>query len=64
MKVRDETDTLKGERKVKLIDNLILNTAYNLAAIHSTGVFINGSAYTTLFNKLRVNEWFFRSVCA
>lgn len=55
MKVRDETDTLKGERKVKLIDNLILNTAYNLAADSLNWSFINGSAYTTLFNKLRVN---------
>ena len=41
MKVRDETDTLKGERKVKLIDNLILNTAYNLADSLNWS-FING----------------------
>jgi hypothetical protein len=55
MKVRDDRDTINQERKIKLIDNLILNGSYNLAADSLNWSYLNTSAYTTLFDKLRVN---------
>ncbi len=55
MKVTDTKDSTIDERKVKLIDNLILNSSYNLAADSLNWSLINMSAYTTLFDKLRVN---------
>ncbi len=55
MKVRDSKDTITGERKVKLIDNFIINSSYNIAADSLNWSLINASAYTTLFDKVRVN---------
>jgi hypothetical protein len=59
MKVRDKSDTVRGERNVKLIDRLTLGTSYNLAADRSKGQLpwapITLTANTTLFKKLQIN---------
>jgi lipopolysaccharide assembly outer membrane protein LptD (OstA) len=55
MKVRSAKDTVTGERKIKIIDNLNFNTSYNIFA-DSMGwspVSIGGS--TTLFEGMSIN---------
>jgi hypothetical protein len=55
MKIRDRKDTVRGERKVKLIDRLTLNTSYNLAADSLNWAPIGLTAQTTLFKKFSIN---------
>ncbi|MCL2028411.1 MAG: hypothetical protein FWG79_08005 [Bacteroidales bacterium] len=54
MKVRDRSDTVRGERKVKLIDRLQLSTWYNLAADSLNWGPISLTASTTLFRNLNL----------
>jgi len=55
MKVRSKKDTVSGEKKVMLIDNLSLSTSYDLARDSLRWSPLNISARTTLFKKLQVN---------
>lgn len=54
MKVRTPNDTTQQDKKVKLIDNLSMNTSYNLAADSLNWSPISISGRTTLFKKLSV----------
>jgi hypothetical protein len=54
MKVRAKNDTVTGVRKVKLFDNLSVNTAYDLARDSLRWSSLNVSARTTLFRNLSV----------
>lgn len=56
MKVRTESDSLGDTKKVKLIDNLNINTSYNIFADSLNLAPINFSGYTTVFNrKVKLN---------
>ena len=54
MKVRDRKDTVRGERKVKLVDRLSLSTSYNIAADSLNWAPISLTASTTLFGRLQI----------
>ncbi len=53
-KVRSKKDTITGTRKVKIFDNLSINTSYDIArdSLRWSGVYVSGR--TTLFNNLQV----------
>ena len=55
MKVRDESDTIKQERKVKIIESFSLSSNYNFLAdsLNLGNITMNGN--TTLFKKMRIN---------
>jgi lipopolysaccharide export system protein LptA len=56
MKVRDQSDKKKGERKIKIFDYLNIGTSYNMAAdsLRWSPISVNGA--TSLWNsKLKVN---------
>lgn len=55
MKVRDETDTVKQEKKVKIIESFSISSGYNFLAdsLKLSNISLNGN--TTLFKKMRVN---------
>ncbi|MCM1168523.1 MAG: hypothetical protein NC324_01155 [Bacteroides sp.] len=55
MKVRSKKDTVSGEKKIKLIDNLTVSTSYNMAADSLRWAPITISARTVLFQRLNVN---------
>ncbi|MDR1951409.1 MAG: hypothetical protein LBP96_04170, partial [Bacteroidales bacterium] len=55
MKVRDKKDTVRGERKIKLLDQLNLSTSYNLAADSLNWSAVSLTANTTLFKNLRIS---------
>ncbi|MCL2416366.1 MAG: hypothetical protein FWD02_00315 [Bacteroidales bacterium] len=55
MKVRDRSDTVRGERRVRLIDRLQISTSYNLAADSLNWAPINVSGSTRLFGNLSIN---------
>ena len=52
MKVKDETDTVKQERKVPLLEALNFSTSYNMLAEEFKWSDLNMSAKTTLFKTL------------
>jgi len=52
MKVRSRKDTISGEKKVMLIENLTITTAYDLARDSLRWSLINISGRTRLFKKL------------
>jgi hypothetical protein len=52
MKVRSRKDTISGEKKVMLIENLTITTAYDLARDSLRWSLINISGSTRLFKKL------------
>lgn len=52
MKVRSRKDTISGEKKVMLIENLTITTAYDLARDSLRWSLINISGGTRLFKKL------------
>lgn len=54
LKVRDKKDTIKGSKVVKIIENLSINSSYNLAADSLNFNDINISANTKLFDKVNV----------
>lgn len=56
MKVRTESDTISDYKKVKLLDNLKLNTSYNIFADSMNLAPIGLSGYTTMFDgKFKIN---------
>ncbi|MDX2001709.1 MAG: putative LPS assembly protein LptD [Chitinophagales bacterium] len=55
MKVHSEKDTIKHEKKVKLLDNLIISGFYNFIADSLQLDPISITGYTTLFDKLNIN---------
>ncbi len=55
MKVRNRKDTVNQEKKVKLIDNLTISTAYNIAADSLRWAPITINARTVLFQKLNIS---------
>jgi hypothetical protein len=55
MKVRDKKDTVRGERKIKLIDMLSLGTSYNLAADSLKWAPISLTTSITLFRNYRIS---------
>lgn len=55
MKVRDRRDTLDGERKIALIDNLSIAGGYDLARDSLNWSDIRVSARTRLFGDLNIN---------
>ena len=54
MKVKDESDTVKQERKVQLLDALNFSTSYNMLADEFKWSDLNISAKTTLFKSLGI----------
>ncbi len=54
MKVKSKSDTLKGYKKIKLIDNLSFSTSYNLAADSLNWSVLSINGRTRLFDKLDV----------
>jgi lipopolysaccharide assembly outer membrane protein LptD (OstA) len=54
IKVRSKRDTITGERKIKLIDNLSINTSYDMARDSLRWSDLSISARTTLFRNLQV----------
>lgn len=55
-KVRNRKDTAGTEtKKIKLLDNLTVNSAYNFAADSMNFNYISVSARTLLFNKINLN---------
>ena len=52
MKVKDETDTVKHERKVQVLDALNFSTSYNMLAEEFKWSDLSMSAKTTLFKTL------------
>lgn len=54
MKVRSKSDTATGTKKIKLLDNLSVNTSYNLAADSLNWAPIRVSGRTTLLDKLDI----------
>jgi len=52
MQVRDRSDTVRGERRVRLIDRVNISTSYNLAADSLRWAPIRLSASTRLFGNL------------
>jgi hypothetical protein len=55
MKVRDRRDTLAGERKIALIDNLTISTGYDIARDSLNWSDIRVSGRTRLFGDLNIN---------
>jgi hypothetical protein len=55
MKVRSKSDTVTGERKMKIIDNLSANSSYNFFADSMKLSNISVSINTTVFEKLNVS---------
>ncbi len=55
MKIFSKDDTIKNEKKVKLIDNFSLNTNYNFAADSLKLAPLSMNMNTTLFGKLNIN---------
>lgn len=55
MKVRSKKDTVSGMKKVMLIDNLSLNTSYDLAKDTLRWSNLGVTARTTLFKKIQIN---------
>jgi lipopolysaccharide assembly outer membrane protein LptD (OstA) len=55
MKVRSDKDTVSGEKKIKLIDNLSFNTSYNIFADSMGWSPVSMSGSTTLFEGLSLN---------
>jgi hypothetical protein len=55
MKVRDKRDTVRGERKISIFDQLNLGTSYNLMADSLNWTPISLTANITLFGKFRIN---------
>ena len=55
MKVRDRSDTVRGERNVRLLDRLQISTSYNLAADSLNWAPINVSGSTRIFGNLSIN---------
>lgn len=55
MKVKSKKDTITGEKKVMLIDNLSLSTSYDLARDSMRWANLNVSARTTLFKKIQIS---------
>ncbi|MDR3181224.1 MAG: LPS-assembly protein LptD [Prevotellaceae bacterium] len=55
MKVRSKSDTVTGERKIKLIDNLSISSSYNFFADSINLSNIAVSMNTTLFEKVNIN---------
>ncbi|MFO7852975.1 MAG: putative LPS assembly protein LptD [Bacteroidota bacterium] len=54
-KVRSKTDTADAEKKVKIIDNLSLNTSYNIFADSLRWSPVSMAMRTTLFEELSVS---------
>ncbi|MEZ5014684.1 MAG: putative LPS assembly protein LptD [Chitinophagales bacterium] len=54
-KVYSKKDTVKHEKKIRILENLSFGTAYNLAADSLNLSDIGFSGYTTLFKNLRFN---------
>jgi hypothetical protein len=55
MKVRSKSDTITGEKKRKIIDNLSVNASYNFFADSMKLSNISVSLNTTLFEKVNIN---------
>ncbi|MFN0274772.1 MAG: putative LPS assembly protein LptD [Chitinophagales bacterium] len=55
MKIASQKDTITGEKKVKLIENMSIGSSYNFAADSLNLSDMSFSAYTTLFEKVRIN---------
>lgn len=55
MKVKSKTDSLKQFKKISLIDNLSLNSSYNLAADSLNLSNINGNIRLKITDKLGIN---------
>jgi lipopolysaccharide assembly outer membrane protein LptD (OstA) len=55
MKVRSKSDTITGERKIKLIDNLDISSNYNFFADSMKLANISIRANTTIFEKLSIS---------
>lgn len=55
IKVRSKRDTVSGERKIKLIDNLSISTSYDLARDSLRWSNLSISGRTTLFRNLQIN---------
>jgi lipopolysaccharide export system protein LptA len=55
MKVRSKSDTITGERKVKLIDNLSISSSYNFFADSMNLANIPVSMNTTILEKININ---------
>lgn len=55
MKVFSKVDTIKNEKKIKLIDNLSFNTNYNFAADSLKLAPLSMNMNTTLFGKININ---------
>ena len=55
MKVRQRTDTSETTKKIKLLESLSLNTAYNLAADSMNWSLINVTGRVTILEKVSVN---------
>jgi lipopolysaccharide export system protein LptA len=55
MKLRSKSDTVTGERKYKLIDNLSINSSYNFFADSMKLSNISVSMNTTILEKVNIN---------
>ena len=55
IKVYSKKDSVKHEKKIRLIENLSLSSSYNLAADSLNFSDIGFSAYTTIAKKIRIN---------
>ena len=55
MKVYSKKDSVKHEKKIKILESFSFGTAYNLAADSLNLSDISFSAYTTLFKNVRIN---------
>jgi len=55
IKVFSSKDSVKNERKIKILENFSVSSGYNLAADSLNFSDIGFSAYTTLFQKVRIN---------
>ncbi|MBK7029120.1 MAG: hypothetical protein IPH45_07870 [Bacteroidales bacterium] len=55
MKVKSKKDTITGEKKVMLIDNLSLSSSYDLARDSMRWSNLNVAARTTLFKKVQIS---------
>lgn len=55
MKVRSKKDSVNGEKKISLINDLSLSASYNFAATEFKLSTINMSGFTNLFQKVNLN---------
>ena len=55
LKVKNKKDTISGTKKIKIFENLSLNSSYNMAADSLKWSNINLNGRTTLFNKVFLN---------